>query len=58
MSEHNLKEKLKEETERLGWTVEYLKQHLAKEQRIKEVFERLKLDKNTEKGYEGEGGGF
>ncbi len=49
MDEHNLKERLKEEAEGLGWTVEYLKQHLAKEQRIKEVFERLKFDKNSEK---------
>ena len=33
---------LKEEAKRLGWTVEYLKTHLAKEERIKEVFDRLK----------------
>ncbi len=40
---------LKKEAERLGWTVEYLKNHLAKEKRIAQVFDRLsdgeKIDK-------------
>ncbi len=33
---------LEEEAKRLGWTVEYLKTHLSKEEPIKEVFDRLK----------------
>ena len=32
-------EEYEEEAERLGWTVEYLKVHLRKEERIKKVFE-------------------
>ncbi len=32
---------LKKEAERLGWTVEYLKKHIAKEERIEKVFDRL-----------------
>jgi hypothetical protein len=33
---------LEEEAKRLGWTVEYLKQHLAKEERITKVFDKLR----------------
>lgn len=32
---------LEKEAERLGWTVEYLKNHLAKQERIEKVFDRL-----------------
>ncbi len=35
------KEEFEKEAERLGWTVEYLKAHLRKEERIKKAFERL-----------------
>ncbi len=35
---------LEEEAKRLGWTVEYLKNHLAKEERIEKVFDRLKME--------------
>ncbi len=41
-------QELKEEAERLGWRVEYLKQHLAKERRIEKVFEKLKNEKNSD----------
>lgn len=37
-------EEYEKEAERLGWTVEYLKAHLQKEERIKEVFKGLKED--------------
>ncbi|KKM44897.1 hypothetical protein LCGC14_1561370 [marine sediment metagenome] len=37
-------EAYEKEAERLGWTVDYLKEHLRKEERIKKVFERLKGD--------------
>ncbi len=40
---------LEEEAKRLGWTVEYLKQHLAKEERIKKAFDKLH-DKSSFKG--------
>jgi len=33
---------LEEEAKRLGWSVEYLKSHIAKEERIEKVFDRLK----------------
>jgi len=33
-----------EEAERLGWTVDYLKAHIRKEERIKKVLERLEED--------------
>ena len=39
-------EEYEKEAERLGWTVEYLKAHLQKEERIKKVSERLKEDNN------------
>ena len=32
-------EEYEEEAERLGWTIEFLKPHLRKEERIKKVFE-------------------
>ena len=38
MNDHELKE----EAERLGWTIEYLKINLAKEGRIEKVFDKLK----------------
>ena len=41
MSEWN-EEEYKKEAKRLGWTVEYLKAHIRKEERIKEVFDNLK----------------
>jgi len=55
MNEHELEE----EAERVGWTVEYLKQHLAKEERIKTVFDKLAFDElhDKDKGYKGDGGG-
>ena len=40
---------LKEEAERLGWKVEYLKSHLAKEERIGKVFDRLEDEKIVKK---------
>jgi len=35
-------EEYKKEAKRLGWSVEYLKAHIRKEERIKEVFDNLK----------------
>ena len=43
-------QELKEEAERLGWTVEYLKQHLAKERRIEKMFERNNNIRNEKSG--------
>ncbi|KKM95555.1 hypothetical protein LCGC14_1187020 [marine sediment metagenome] len=43
MSDWSEKE-YEEEAERLGWTVDYLKAHIRKEERIKKVFERLEED--------------
>ncbi len=43
MNEHELEE----EAERLGWTVEYLKKHLAKEERIEKLFDKLDEEKLT-----------
>ena len=40
---------LKEEAERLGWTVKYLKSHLAKEDRIEKFFDRLEDKKIVKK---------
>ena len=40
---------LEEEAERLGWTVKYLKSHLAKEERIEKVFNRLEDEKIVKK---------
>ncbi len=33
---------LEDEAKKLGWTIEYLKKHLAKEERIKKMFDELK----------------
>jgi hypothetical protein len=41
MSEESSEEEYEKEAERLGWTVEYLKAQLRKEERIKKVFEGL-----------------
>lgn len=41
MSEWN-EEEYKKEAKRLGWSVEYLKAHIRKEERIKEVLDNLK----------------
>ncbi len=43
------KRELEGEAKRLGWTVEYLKSHLAKEERIEKVFDRLKDEKIIKK---------
>ena len=43
MSEWSEKE-YEEEAKRLGWTVEYLKAHIRKEERIKNVLKRLEED--------------
>ena len=40
---------LEKEAERLGWTVEYLKTHLAKEERIEKVFDKLEDEKIVKK---------
>ena len=37
-------EEYEREAETLGWTVEYLKGHIRKEERIKKVFEGLEED--------------
>ena len=34
---------------RLGWSVEYLKAHIRKEERVKEVFEKLNKNKKIKK---------
>ena len=39
-------EEYEKEAGRLGWTVEALKAHLEKEERIKKVFKGLKKDNN------------
>ena len=43
MNELN-EEELKEEAKRLGWTVEQLRQHWAKEDRIATLFDNLKKE--------------
>ncbi len=40
---------LEKEAERLGWTVNYLKKHLAKEERITKVLGRLKDGEKIDK---------
>lgn len=48
MSEQS-EEEYKKEAKRLGWSVEFLKAHIQKEERIKEVFDRVKkndIDEN------------
>ncbi|KKL06008.1 hypothetical protein LCGC14_2600330 [marine sediment metagenome] len=37
-------EEYEKEAERLGWTVEYLKAHLQKEERIKKVLDEIEED--------------
>jgi len=42
-------EEYQKEAKRLGWSVEFLKDHIQKEERIKEVFDKLKennIDEN------------
>ena len=39
-------EEYKKEAKRLGWSVEFLKAHIQKEERIKEVFNKLKETMN------------
>ena len=46
---------LEKEAKRIGWTVEYLKSHLAKEERIKQVSNRLKNGEIIKKFKEGYG---
>jgi len=41
-------EELKKEAKRLGWTVEQLRQHLAKEKRITTLFENLRKEQEEE----------
>ena len=45
MNDHELKK----EAERLGWTIEYLKIYLAKEERIEKVFDKLKDGEKIDK---------
>ncbi len=42
-------EEYKKEAKRLGWTVEYLKAHIRKEERVKEVFEKLNKNEKFKK---------
>lgn len=39
----------KKEAKRLGWTVDYLKAHIRKEERVKEVFEKLNKNEKFKK---------
>ena len=45
-------EQWKEEADRLGWTVEYLKAHYRKEDRIMQTFKRIQKEADDQEHFE------